>query len=69
MTQSKANERPVRCPKCRALVGATPDGKRLRPAGQDAVGVIEAEKEPLELGCVACGHWFTLKDARRAEGH
>jgi hypothetical protein len=80
---SKAGERTVHCPKCRKQVGTTPDGISLRAGkgssltngGADAhlaegvlVEPLEGH-EPLEIGCRACGHSFTIRQALQAEGH
>jgi hypothetical protein len=78
-----AEERAVCCPKCGKQVGTTPDGESLRAGHGSALkgegaqlhlskGVlIEALEghEPLEVGCVACGHTFTIRQALQAEGH
>jgi hypothetical protein len=76
-----AEERAVRCPECGKQVGTTPDGESLRAGHGSALkgegaqlhlskGVlVEALEghEPLEVGCVACGHSFTVAEALTAE--
>ena len=76
-----AGERAVCCPKCGKQIGTTPDGKSLRAGHGSALkgegahlhlskGVlVEALEghEPLEVGCVACGHSFTVAEALSAE--
>jgi endogenous inhibitor of DNA gyrase (YacG/DUF329 family) len=79
--EANAEERAVNCPKCGKQVGTTPDGESLRAGHGSALkgegaqlhlskGVlVEALEghEPLEVGCVACGHSFTVSEALSAE--
>ncbi len=77
-----AGERAVCCPECGKQIGTTPDGKSLKAGHGSALQgegaqlhlskgvVVEALEghEPLEVGCVACGHSFTVAEALTSEG-